>query len=154
MEDKLEQIRAMTEETIQALGFDLYHLEFVQEDGEEYLRFYIENKSGEPVVLKDCEQVSRAVSPIIDQADPIDSAYFLEVSSPGLFRELFTSQHVAGALGQRVLVRLKDEVKGKKKKYIGILESFSGSQVTLELESGSATIDYSEIGSIHLEPII
>lgn len=153
MEEKLRKIRSMTENTINELGYDLYFLEFVREEGQEYLRFYIENQTGEAIVLEDCEKVSHAVSPIIDQADPIESQYFLEVSSPGLFRQLFTKEHVEGAVGERVLVKLKTAVDGRKK-LIGILESFDGDTVVIGLDNGNETIDYSDIRSMNLEPVV
>lgn len=153
MEEKLRKIRSMTEDTINELGYDLYFLEFVREEGQEYLRFYIENRAGEAIVLEDCEKVSRAVSPIIDQADPIESQYFLEVSSPGLFRQLFTKEHVAGAVGERVQVRLNKAVNGRKK-LIGTLESFDGDTVTIGLDQSRETLDYSDIRSMNLEPVV
>lgn len=153
MEEKLRKIRQMTEDTINELGYSLYYLDFVQEEGQDYLRFYIENRTGEAIILEDCEKVSRAVSPIIDKADPIDSPYFLEVSSPGLFRQLFTREHVEGAVGQRVLVKLHKAVDGRKK-LVGILESFDGETVVLALDKGGETIAYSDIRSMNLEPVV
>ncbi len=153
MEEKLRKIRSMTEEPINELGYDLYHLEFVREEGQEYLRFYIENKTGEAIVLEDCETVSRTVSPLIDKEDPIESAYFLEVSSPGLFRELFTKEHVADAVGERVLIKLAKALDGKKK-FIGILESFDGDNITIQLDKGLETIEYTSIRAMNVEPVI
>ena len=110
MEEKLKQLRSMTEGRINELGYDLYHVEFVEEEGEEYLRFYIENKTGETITLDDCAKVSRDISATIDQLDPIESAYFLEVSSPGLFRELFTPEHIKKAIGDIRVVHLEPVV--------------------------------------------
>ena len=153
MEEKLKQLRSMTEGRINELGYDLYHVEFVEEDGEEYLRFYIENKTGETITLDDCAKVSRNISTTIDQVDPIESAYFLEVSSPGLFRELFTPIHIKKAIGERVQVRLHETTKGKKN-FIGILEAFDGEKLTLALEEDRVMVDCKDIRVVHLEPVV
>lgn len=153
MEEKLVQLRSMTEGRINELGYDLYHVEFVEEEGEEYLRFYIENKTGETITLDDCAKVSRDISVIIDEADPIDSPYFLEVSSPGLFRQLFTPEHITKAVGERVQVRLQEDVKGKKN-FIGILEAFDGEKLTLATEKDRVSVDYKDIRVVHLEPVV
>lgn len=153
MEEKLKKIRFMTESTITELGYALYFLEFVKEEGQEYLRFYIESQTGEAIMLEDCEKVSNAVSPIIDEADPIESQYFLEVSSPGLFRQLFTKEHVEEAVGERVQIRLKKAVDGRKK-LIGMLDSFDGDTAVIKLDKSSETIACSNIRSMNLEPVI
>lgn len=151
MEEKLNIIRRMTEPVIRELGYDLYFVEFGAEEEEEFLRFYIENPAGEPVTLDDCAKVSRAISPIIDENDPIDSAYYLEVSSPGLFRQLFTPEQVLGAVGERVRVRLAEDAPGKKN-FLGILSTFDGETLSLKTEEGTAEIAFDKVRLIHLEP--
>ncbi|MFB0958712.1 MAG: ribosome maturation factor RimP [Clostridiaceae bacterium] len=151
MEEKLNVIQEMTEQSIRELGYWLYHLEFATEEGENYLRFFIENPSGEPITLDDCEKVSRRVSVLIDEKDPIESAYFLEISSPGLFRQLYTLEHAAKAVGERVRVRLADSEKGKKN-FLGILTALEGDQLVLEVEGKQERIDWNGVRLIHLEP--
>lgn len=153
MEEKLHFIRGLTQESIEDLGYDLYHLEYVNEEGENYLRFFIENPDGEAITLDDCEKVSRRVSELMDDKDPIDDPYFLEVSSPGIFRELYTPAHIQGALGERVRVRLDESVRGKKN-FLGILKAFDGQVVTLEVDTKDETIDYQGVRLIALEPEI
>lgn len=153
MEEKLHFIRSLTQGSIQDLGYDLYHLEYVNEEGENYLRFFIENPDGEAITLDDCEKVSRRVSELMDDKDPIDDPYFLEVSSPGIFRELYTPAHIQGALGERVRVRLDESVRGKKN-FLGILKAFDGQVVTLEVDTKDETIDYQGVRLIALEPEI
>lgn len=151
MEEKIGVIRRMTEPVIRELGYDLYFVEFGVEEEEEFLRFYIENPSGEPITLDDCAKVSRAISPIIDENDPIDSAYYLEVSSPGLFRQLFTPEQILGAVGERVRVRLMEDAPGKKN-FLGILSAFDGETLTLQGEGDQAQIAYDKVRLIQLEP--
>ena len=153
MEKKLKTIKEITLDRINELGYDLYHLEFVKEDGEEFLRFFIETKTGEGVKLEDCEKVSREVSVLLDEKDPIDSAYFLEVSSPGIFRQLYTVEQIKAAIGERVRVTPKAEVKGKEaNQMVGILSNFDGSTLTLDLVGEQKEIEYQGVQAVNLEP--
>lgn len=153
MEEKLRIIRDMTQAAVTELGYGLYHLDYITEEGENYLRFFIENPSGEAITLKDCETVSRRVSELIDAADPIDDPYFLEVSSPGIFRELHTPEHIRGALGERVRVRLDEDAPGQQN-HLGILTAFDGIRVTLEADGKQTMIETDRIRLIALEPEI
>lgn len=153
MEEKLQIIRDMTATAITELGYGLYHLDYITEEGENYLRFFIENPSGEAITLKDCETVSRRVSELIDAADPIDDPYFLEVSSPGIFRELHTPEHIQGALGERVRVRLGEDAPGQQN-HLGTLRAFDGTSVTLEADGKQTMIETDRIRLIALEPEI
>lgn len=153
MEKKLKTIKEITLDRINELGFDLYHLEFVKEDGEEFLRFFIESKTDEGVKLEDCEKVSREVSVLLDEKDPIDSAYFLEVSSPGIFRQLYTADQIKAAIGERVRVILGAEGKGKEaNQMVGILSDFDETTLTLDLVGEQKEIEYQGVQSINLEP--
>ena len=89
----VEQIAEIVKPIAEELNYDIYHIEYVKESGEYYLRIYIEKDGG--VSLNDCEALSRRVSDVLDEKDPITDAYFLEVSSPGLNRTLFTNEHYA-----------------------------------------------------------
>lgn len=149
--EKLEEIRKMTEGTINELGYTLYHLEYVTEEDEKYLRFYIENKNGEDITLEDCEKVSRRISEIIDENDPIDEPYYLEVSSPGLFRELFTKEHMEKAIGERVEVLLRSDDKSRNH-FKGILKSVSDTVITVETEKGDREAEITKIRKINADP--
>ena len=153
MEKKLKTIKEITLDRINELGYDLYHLEFVKEDGEEFLRFFIETKTGEGVKLEDCEKVSREVSVLLDEKDPIDSAYFLEVSSPGIFRQLYTVEQIKAAIGERVRVTPEAEGKGKEaNQMVGILSEFDGNTLTLDLVGEQKEIEYQGVQAVNLEP--
>ena len=86
----LEQLKPRFEEEVASCGFELIDLEFVREQGDYYLRFYIYHEEG--IDVDDCEQVSNHLSPILDELDPIDQSYYLEVSSPDLNRPLKTDR--------------------------------------------------------------
>ena len=153
MEKKLKRIREITEGPVNDLGFEIYHLEYVTEDGEKSLRFHIRHRDGEQVSLDDCEKVSRRVSLIIDEEDPIDEPYFLEVQSAGDFRELYTDGHLEEAVGLRVLVNLKNKLKGSLK-FNGILKENRGDTIVIETEKDEMEIKKDNIMNISLNPLI
>ena len=106
------QIYEMVKPISDELNYEIYHIEYVKENGEYYLRIYIEKEGG--ITLSDCEALSRRVSDLMDEKDPIPEDYFLEVSSPGLNRTLFTETHYKRFVGREVMVKLTKAVEGKK----------------------------------------
>jgi ribosome maturation factor RimP len=86
-------------------GYELYHIEFIEEDKEYYLRVYIDNTAG--IDIDDCVKVSKVVSKLLDIEDPITIPYCLEVSSPGINRTLFTEEHLEKYKGYNIEVELK-----------------------------------------------
>jgi len=94
------------------LGLALWDVEFVKEGARRVLRITIDSDEG--VTIEDCERMHRAIDPVLDEADPIEDSYDLEVSSPGIERELRTDAHIAFAVGQTVDLRFFAPVNGKK----------------------------------------
>ena len=91
-------------ETVSQNGCILWDVEYVKEGADFHLRVTIDKETG--VTIEDCERVHRAIDPLLDEADPIESFYYLEVSSPGLERELKTEAHILASVGETVEVRL------------------------------------------------
>lgn len=114
------------------LNYDIYHIEYVKENGEFYLRIYIEKDGG--ITLSDCEALSRRVSDLMDEKDPIKDPYFLEVSSPGLNRTLFTENHYKRFIGREVMVRFTKSIDGKKN-VKGILKEVNDDSIVVEAEN-------------------
>ena len=106
------------------------------------------NKDG-GVSLNDCEALSRRVSDVLDEKDPITDAYFLEVSSPGLNRTLFTNEHYTRFIGSEVLVKLAKAVEGTKT-IKGILKENNESSITIE-GAEEINIPKDKIKSVNLE---
>ena len=129
-------------------GLDLFDVEFVKEGGEKFLRAYIDKKNG--VTIDDCETVSRFLSDVLDREDFIPEAYILEVSSPGLGRQLKKDRHLEKSLGKEVDVKLfAPSEKGKE--FSGILERFDKEVLVLTTEDGTAMeIDRKNIALIKL----
>ena len=103
-----ETYEAKTEELLQPLvdahGFELVDVEYVKEAGNWYLRAYIDKENG--ITVDDCEEVSRALSDLLDEEDFISENYILEVSSPGLDRPLKKEKDFARSIGKDVEVKL------------------------------------------------
>jgi ribosome maturation factor RimP len=87
------------------------------------------------VTLNDCENLSRALEPLLDEADLIECSYRLQVSSPGLERKLRTAEHFKAYLGEKVFVLLQRAFEGERE-YHGVLADFDGTAFTLELPDG------------------
>ena len=122
-------------------GVELWDLEFVREGGEYYLRLYIDSPEG--VGIEDCEAVSRAIDPMLDEIDPIEQAYNLEVSSPGIFREVRTDEHLAASLGVQVRVKLYKAMNGGKE-LTGELTAYDDESITV----GETVIPRSNLASV------
>ena len=111
-------------------GCSLWDVEYVREAGQWFLRVYIDKEGG--VSINDCEAVSRPLSDLLDEADPIQGSYTFEVSSAGLDRPLKKPEHFAACAGQQVDVRFYRPVDGRKE-YTGALVGCDG--------DGNVTVD-------------
>ncbi|SFA89702.1 ribosome maturation factor RimP [Clostridium frigidicarnis] len=148
-EELSTSLEGLIKPVVEELGYELYHLEYVKEDRDYYLRVYIEKEEG--IGLSDCEKTSRALSDVLDEKDPITEAYYLEISSPGINRFLHTSKHLANSIEKTVLVKLNKSLNSKKT-YKGILKSFDDMHVNLQLEDNTEiNIDRDSIKSINIE---
>ena len=108
-----EQLVALLEPAVEQLGFELADLEVNLRGGGGVLRLFIDRDEG--ITLEDCEAVSRQVSGLLDVEDPIPGEYNLEVSSPGLDRRLVKESHFERFAGNRVKVKLKQLVNGRRR---------------------------------------
>ena len=136
---------------VEAAGVEIYDVEYVKEGSDWYLRAYIDKEEGVNIV--DCETVSRALSEKLDEADFIEDAYILEVSSPGLGRQLKKDKHLRKSLGQEVDIKTYKPINGSKD-FTGVLKAFDESTITLEAVSGKEIeeikFDRKEIATIKL----
>ena len=111
-------VKDLVAQTADEMGYYLWDIEFVKEGADKYLRITLDNEEG--ITIEDCEKFHRAIDPILDEADPISEAYILEVSSPGIERELKTAAHIEACEGWDVEVKLYAAVDGAKR-YLGVL---------------------------------
>lgn len=119
---------------VTGLGYVLWGLEFVRHGQSATLRIFIDKPAG--ITLDDCEKVSRQVSAMMDVEDPIDVAYRLEVSSPGLDRSFFAYEQLPAYVGQEVRVRLHSRGMGRKRNFMGVLRQVADGNLVIEDETG------------------
>ncbi len=105
-------VKRLAEPIAEGLGYELWDVEYVKEGADYYLRITIDSSEG--ITLEDCEKMHRAIDPVLDEADPIEGFYHLEVSSTGIERELKTDRHIQASEGWSVELRLYAPVNGAK----------------------------------------
>ena len=130
-------------------NFELVDVEYVKEAGEWFLRVYIDKEGG--VSIDDCEAVSRPLSDLLDEADPIEGSYTFEVSSAGADRVLRKPEHFAQEQGQEVEVKLYRPRDGRKD-FVGALRSWQDGDVTLDVDGEPAAFEKKEIALVRLYP--
>ncbi|SIQ09144.1 ribosome maturation factor RimP [Halanaerobium kushneri] len=128
---------------------NLVDVEFLKEGSNWILRIFLENKDGD-LTIEECEKVSRALSVILDEEDPIDKSYILEVSSPGLERPLKTEEDFERFKGELIAVKTFKKINGKKE-FIGTLKDFEKDKIILILaDKQEISIDYSLVARANL----
>ena len=147
----LQKLRKITQPIVEKNNCELYHLEYVKEAGENYLRVYIDSSNG--ISLEDCEKTSRGISEILDVEDPITDSYCLEVSSPGIERILYDDDHLKKYIGQNVLVNLNSLYEGTKK-LEGNLLGFSDVQIEIQYDGNNISIARENIAIVSLKPVL
>ena len=111
-------VKRIAEPIANDLGYELWDVEYVKEGADYYLRITIDSEEG--ITIDDCERMHRAIDPVLDEEDPIEGFYHLEVSSTGIERELKTDRHIEASEGWDVEVRLYAPVDGAKS-FTGVL---------------------------------
>lgn len=128
---------------------EIYDVEYVKEGREWYLRAYIDKVGG--VTIEDCEKVSRALSDALDREDFIPDAYILEVSSPGLGRQLKKDRHFEKSLQEMVEVKLFEPIEGVKE-LEGVLHAYDQRKITIMAEDGSEIeLERNKIAQVRLK---
>lgn len=140
-------VRALALPAVEQCGCTLWDVEYVKEAGVWYLRLYIDKPGG--VAIDDCVAVDRLVSPLLDEADPIEGSYILEVSSPGADRVLRKPEHFAAYLGEEVEVRLYRPRNGAKS-VVGTLDAFEQGDVTVTTPAETVTLAKQDIAQVRL----
>lgn len=124
----LKTVKGICEEIALSLNYDLVDVEYIKEFGSYYLRVYIDKIGG--VSLDDCQAMSEVLSEKLDEKDPISTAYYLEVSSPGLDRPLKTDKDLKRNIGKDIEISLYTAINNKKK-YEGNLKDFDETNITI-----------------------
>lgn len=131
-------VRELLTPTADTMGYELWDVEFVREGARRILRITIDKPEG--INIDDCEAFHRAIDPLLDEADPIDSAYYLEVSSPGVERDLKYDFHFAACEGEEVEVRLFAPDEKGRKSIKGTLVGLEAGNIVVRLADGDVKI--------------
>ena len=142
-----EAVAALALPAVEAAGCTLWDVEYVKEAGVWFLRLYIDKEGG--VSIDDCEAVSRPVSDLLDEADPIEGSYTFEVSSAGADRALKKPEHFTRFRGSEVEVKLYRPREGRKE-FVGLLRNYEDGAVTLEMNGEEAVFTKQEIALVRL----
>ncbi len=142
-----DTVTALALPIVERAGCTLWEVEYAKEAGGWFLRVYIDKAGG--VSIDDCEAVSRPLSDLLDEADPIEGSYTFEVSSAGADRALKKPGHFAQFLGSEVEVRLYRPREGRKE-FVGVLKDYQNGDVTLALEAGEAVFTKQEMALVRL----
>lgn len=129
-----EVVFQLAEPYAKQFGLEIYDVEYVKEGADYYLRIYIDKVDG-VVSTDDCEMLSRAIDPVLDEKDPIQDSYYLEVSSVGLDRHIKLDKDFERFMGEIVEVKLFAPINGIKE-YIGRLCDYSNGEFTVECQNG------------------
>ncbi len=132
------KVSALIKDVVESTGVKLWDVKFVKEGASWYLRVFIDKEDG--VDINNCTDVSRLIDPILDEADPINVSYYLEVCSPGLERELCEPWHFEKYIGADVKVKLIRPRDGKRE-FSGKLKSYNGG---VTVESDGADMEFAK----------
>lgn len=132
-----KKIRGLIEPAAQAMGYEIVRVRLFG-GGDKTLQVMAERADG-TMSIEDCAELSRAISPILDVADPIASEYRLEVSSPGIDRPLTRAKDFSRWAGHEAKIELDRAVNGRKR-FKGVLRGLQGDAALLELEDTHETV--------------
>lgn len=146
MADRIvEKVDSLIRDTIEKLGYEIVDIEYKKQYGQMNLTVFIDIEKG--VSLDDCETVHNAVNPILDEADPIDGTYILNISSPGLDRPFKKQRDFERNYGREVEVKLYAPLMGKKN-FEGVLKEKTDSTVTIETENGEIKLEMTRVALV------
>jgi ribosome maturation factor RimP len=139
-------VREIIAPTADDMGYYLWDVEFVKEGADKHLRITIDNEEG--INIEDCEKFHRAIDPILDEVDPISESYILEVSSPGIERELKYPEHIDACEGWDVEVKLYAPRDGAKM-FRGVLVGYDDDEnIVVEIGGEKVSFKPDEIAKI------
>jgi ribosome maturation factor RimP len=147
MSNQFRQLQQIIAPAVAALGYELVGCELHRQQGMSLLRVYVDRPTG--VSLDDCAKISRQISAVLDVEDPISGRYHLEVSSPGLERPLFTSEHFRQFIGRKVNVLLRQPQNGRRR-YRGVIQAVNGEQITLIVDDAMVVISHDNVDKANL----
>lgn len=140
-------VEEMAQPYLDEHGFELVDVEYVKEGSNWFLRVFVDKDGG--IDLDDCSMISEYLSQKLDENDPVSTAYFLEVSSPGAERPLKKAEDVTKAVGKNVFVTTYEPINGLKE-FEGRLLSFEDGELTVQSGQKKHTIPYEKVAGARL----
>ena len=142
-----ELVASFARSVVEEKGCELWDVEYVREGSDYFLRLYIDKEGGGDI--NDCEAVSRAMDPILDEKDPIPESFHFEVCSAGLERALKRPEDFERFMGQPIMVKLYRPRDGMKE-IPGVLRGYDSGRVTVEWGKQTVTFEKSEVALVRL----
>ena len=142
-----DQVAALAADAVAAQGCELWDVEYVREAGSWYLRLYIDKKEG--VDINDCEAISRKVSDLLDEADPIPASYTFEVCSAGIERPLKRPGDFEKFMGADILLKTYSP-RGGRKEFPGVLAGYEDGAVSVTVGKETLRFEKQEIALVRL----
>ena len=142
----VDAVRGIAQPAAEALGLALWDVVFVKEGPSWFLRITIDKDGG--VFIEDCEKLSRAVDPVIEELDLTEHEYYLEVTSPGLARTLRTDNHLAAYIEKPVWLKLYKADIDNRREFFGTLGAFDAGTLTLKTQQDEIIFEKKDIASI------
>ena len=148
-QNTVKRVEEIVKPYAQKLGLDLWDIKFAKEGSEWYLRIFIDKAGG--VSIDDCVDLTHAITKPLDDEDPIPQSYMLEVSSPGVERELTKDEHFEKYVGSAVMLRLIRAVDSVRD-FKGIMTSYEDKKITLKLiDDSEVTFDKKDTTFVKLD---
>lgn len=142
-----EIVSALAKPVIEAEGCTLWDVEYVREAGSMYLRVFVDKAGG--LGIDDCERISRALDPILDEAAPVPGTYIFEVGSPGLERELKRPSDFVAFMGSEVVLKFYSPINGVKS-CVGVLSSYDNETIGIIIGDEERSYDMSKLAKVNL----
>lgn len=142
-----DQVSAFAAPVVASLGCSLWDVEYVREGSEYFLRLYIDKEGG--VSINDCEAVSRAMDPVLDEKDPIAGSYHFEVCSAGLERALRRPSDFEKFMGSNIMLKLYRPVNGLKE-IPAVLVGYEDGKITAQCGTETLTFEKSQVALCRL----
>ena len=141
-------VKTLVEPIVKGFGLELWDVEFVREGADNILRITIDKPTG--VFIEDCEKVHRAIDPLLDENDPIEQAYRLEVSSPGLCRQIKNQEQAKKCLGLDVNAKFYAPDEKGRRVVKGKLEKYENDKIEIKIGEDTLTVDVKNVAKLSL----
>ncbi len=145
---KEQQLQEMLRPTVEALGFELWGIEYLSQGRHSVLCIYIESDKG--ITVDDCASVSHQIGSLLDVEGSITGEYTLEVSSPGMDRLLFKLEHYPAYIGEEIELRLRSPFDGRRK-FKGLLKGLEGDDIVVQVDNHEYLLPYDAVEKARIQ---